>query len=162
MHYWYSNHIISVSIFRCTRCNDRERSVNVMSDATSADGAWDRRRWLILGVIGLAQLMVVLDVTVMNIALPSAQHALRFTTADRQWVVTAYTLAFGSLLLVSLIDHAHEGRAPAATAWVLGAGAAVVLGATMLIPASLPGWQRDRGLYQPLSRTCAAAAVACL
>jgi EmrB/QacA subfamily drug resistance transporter len=71
-----------------------------MSDATTADGAWDRRRWLILGVIGLAQLMVVLDVTVMNIALPSAQHALRFTTADRQWVVTAYTLSFGSLLLL--------------------------------------------------------------
>ena len=71
-----------------------------MSDATIADGAWDRRRWLILGVIGLAQLMVVLDATIMNIALPSAQHALGFTTADRQWVVTAYTLAFGSLLLL--------------------------------------------------------------
>jgi len=69
-----------------------------MSDATSTESARDRR-WLILGVIGLAQLMVVLDVTVMNIALPSAQRALGFTTADRQWVVTAYTLAFGSLLL---------------------------------------------------------------
>ena len=56
--------------------------------------------WLILGVIGLAQLMVVLDLTVMNIALPSAQRALHFTTVDRQWVVTAYTLAFGSLLLL--------------------------------------------------------------
>ena len=71
-----------------------------MSDATTADGAWDRRRWLILGVIGLAQLMVVLDVTVLNIALPSAQRALGFSTADRQWVVTAYTVAFGSLLLL--------------------------------------------------------------
>src|SRR5690242_9188760 len=70
-----------------------------MSDATSVDSARDRR-WLILGVIGLAQLMVVLDLTVMNIALPSAQRALHFTTADRQWVVTAYTLAFGSLLLL--------------------------------------------------------------
>ncbi len=69
-----------------------------MSDATSADSARDRR-WLVLGVIGLAQLMVVLDLTVMNIALPSAQRALGFTTVDRQWVVTAYTLAFGSLLL---------------------------------------------------------------
>jgi MFS family permease len=69
-----------------------------MSDAISGDGARDRR-WLILGVIGLAQLMVVLDITVMNIALPSAQRALGFTTADRQWVITAYTLAFGSLLL---------------------------------------------------------------
>ena len=71
-----------------------------MSGATSTDSAWDRRRWLILGVIGLAQLMVVLDLTVMNVALPSAQRALHFTTVDRQWVVTAYTLAFGSLLLL--------------------------------------------------------------
>ena len=61
---------------------------------------WDRRRWLILGVIALAQLMVVLDLTVMNVALPSAQRALGFTTVDRQWVVTAYSLAFGSLLLL--------------------------------------------------------------
>jgi EmrB/QacA subfamily drug resistance transporter len=59
----------------------------------------DGRRWLALAVIGIAQLMVVLDLTVMNIALPSAQQALHFTTADRQWVVTAYSLAFGSLLL---------------------------------------------------------------
>src|SRR5450631_2260200 len=70
-----------------------------MSDTTSASGGLGRRRWLILGTIGLAQLMVVLDLTVMNIALPSAQRALHFTTVDRQWVVTAYTLAFGSLLL---------------------------------------------------------------
>jgi EmrB/QacA subfamily drug resistance transporter len=70
-----------------------------MPDATSGNSAPDRR-WLILGVIGLAQLMVILDLTVMNIALPSAQRALGFTTVDRQWVVTAYTLAFGSLLLL--------------------------------------------------------------
>jgi hypothetical protein len=71
-----------------------------MSDAASANSALGRRRWLILGVIALAQLMVVLDLTVMNIALPSAQRALHFNTVDRQWVVTAYTLAFGSLLLL--------------------------------------------------------------
>jgi EmrB/QacA subfamily drug resistance transporter len=71
-----------------------------MSDATTADVGWDRRQWLILCVIALAQLMVVLDLTVMNIALPSAQRALHFTTVDRQWVVTAYSLAFGSLLLL--------------------------------------------------------------
>jgi EmrB/QacA subfamily drug resistance transporter len=63
------------------------------------DTRWDRRRWLVLSVIGLAQLMVVLDLTVMNIALPSAQRALHFSTPDRKWMVTAYTLAFGSLLL---------------------------------------------------------------
>jgi hypothetical protein len=59
-----------------------------MSADTSLSSGLGRRRWLILGVIGLAQLMVVLDLTVMNIALPSAQRALHFTTADRQWVVT--------------------------------------------------------------------------
>jgi hypothetical protein len=64
------------------------KGANLMSDATSVSSARDRR-WLILGVIGLAQLMVVLDLTVMNIALPSAQRALHFTTADRRWVVTA-------------------------------------------------------------------------
>ena len=53
-------------------------------------------------------------------------------------------------------------RTPAATAWVLCAGAAVVLCATMLVSASLQAWHRDRGLYRPLARTCAAVAVACL
>ena len=57
------------------------------------------RRWWILALLGIAQLMVVLDATIVNIALPSAQRALGFTTVDRQWVVTAYALAFGSLLL---------------------------------------------------------------
>jgi MFS family permease len=58
------------------------------------------RRWLILFVLGIAQLMVVLDVTVVNIALPSVQEALEFSNDQRQWVVTAYALAFGSLLLL--------------------------------------------------------------
>jgi EmrB/QacA subfamily drug resistance transporter len=58
------------------------------------------RRWWVLAVASVAQLMVVLDVTVVNIALPSAQRALAFSDADRQWVVTAYALAFGSLLLI--------------------------------------------------------------
>ncbi|HKR71412.1 MAG TPA: MFS transporter [Streptosporangiaceae bacterium] len=58
------------------------------------------RRWLVLVVVSVAQLMVVLDATIVNIALPSAQRALGFPNSDRQWVVTAYALAFGSLLLV--------------------------------------------------------------
>jgi EmrB/QacA subfamily drug resistance transporter len=65
----------------------------------SADRA-SAHRWWVLAVIGLAQLMVVLDATIVNIALPSAQHALGFSDSDRQWVVTAYSLAFGSLLLL--------------------------------------------------------------
>ncbi|MGP3776482.1 MFS transporter [Streptomyces sp. SDT5-1] len=57
-------------------------------------------RWWVLAVIGLAQLMVVLDATIVNIALPSAQADLGFSDDGRQWVVTAYSLAFGSLLLL--------------------------------------------------------------
>ncbi|MDH2444556.1 MFS transporter [Amnibacterium sp. CER49] len=58
------------------------------------------RRWWTLAVVALAQLMVVLDATVVNIALPSAQADLGFGDGDRQWIVTAYSLAFGSLLLL--------------------------------------------------------------
>src|SRR5712691_294609 len=58
------------------------------------------RRWLVLLVVAIAQLMVVLDATIVNIALPSAQQALGFSNGDRQCVVTAYALSFGSLLLV--------------------------------------------------------------
>ena len=56
------------------------------------------RRWLILAVLGVAQLMVVLDATIVNIALPSAQKALGFSDDSRQWIITAYALAFGGLL----------------------------------------------------------------
>ena len=72
-----------------------------MSSATGGPPAASAdRRWLVLVVVAVAQLMVVLDSTVVNIALPSAQRALGFPNSDRQWVVTAYALAFGSLLLV--------------------------------------------------------------
>jgi EmrB/QacA subfamily drug resistance transporter len=57
-------------------------------------------RWLVLVVVSIAQLMVVLDATVVNIALPSAQADLGFDNSQRQWIVTAYALAFGSLLLL--------------------------------------------------------------
>jgi EmrB/QacA subfamily drug resistance transporter len=58
------------------------------------------RRWLVLAVLGIAQLMVVLDATIVNIALPSAQSDLGFSDDSRQWIITAYSLAFGSLLLL--------------------------------------------------------------
>jgi EmrB/QacA subfamily drug resistance transporter len=65
----------------------------------SPTNASSRIRWLILALIGVAQLMVVLDATIVTIALPSAQEALGFSDESRQWVVTAYALSFGSLLL---------------------------------------------------------------
>src|SRR5437660_7547674 len=77
-----------------------------MSSVTTTPATLDRRtapadrRWLVLVVAAVAQLMLVLDATIVNIALPSAQQALGFSNSDRQWVVTAYALSFGSLLLV--------------------------------------------------------------
>jgi MFS family permease len=88
----------------------------------------DRRRWLILGTVGLAQLMVVLDTAIVNIALPSAQRALGFSTADRQWVVTAYALAFGSLLLLGGRLGDLIGRKTTFLAGALGFAAASAVG----------------------------------
>jgi len=73
---------------------------SVTPDSGGQQAAANDHRWLILVIVAVAQLMVVLDATVVNIALPSAQHALGFPNGDRQWVVTAYALAFGSLLLL--------------------------------------------------------------
>jgi EmrB/QacA subfamily drug resistance transporter len=67
---------------------------------TATHNSDSTRRWFILALIGVAQLMVVLDATIVNIALPSAQHALGFSDDSRQWIVTAYALSFGSLLLL--------------------------------------------------------------
>jgi EmrB/QacA subfamily drug resistance transporter len=88
------------------------------------------RRWQALGVIGIAQLMVVLDVTIVNIALPSAQQDLGFSADDRQWVITAYALAFGSLLLLGGRIGDLFGRKRVFIAGLLGfAGASAVGGA---------------------------------
>src|SRR3954447_22926116 len=61
----------------------------------------DRRRWASLGVVCLAQLMIVLDVTIVNVALPSIQHDLHFSQGDLTWVVNAFLITFGSLLLLA-------------------------------------------------------------
>jgi EmrB/QacA subfamily drug resistance transporter len=73
------------------------RSTN---SAAPHDNPHHLRRWWILAILAIAQLMVVLDATVVNIALPTAQRALGFNDNDRQWIVTGYALAFGSLLLI--------------------------------------------------------------
>lgn len=74
------------------------RRPSIPSWATAAEP--DPRRWWALVVIAIAQLMVVLDASIVNIALPSAQRDLGMSDANRQWVITAYTLAFGGLLLL--------------------------------------------------------------
>lgn len=86
--------------------------------------------------------------------------------AGLQWMfghlpLTAAVAAMGAAM-ASLVGHAHDARTPAATAWVLSAGTAVVLCTTMLLAASLHAWREDRDLYRPLARTCGAVALACL
>jgi MFS family permease len=111
---------------------------------------------LILALLGIAQLMVVLDVTVVNVALPSAQAALHFSADNRQWIVTAYSLAFGSVLLLggklgdlfgrkSMLIGGSVGFAlasalgGAARSFAMLAGARALQGATgaLLAPAAL-------------------------
>jgi EmrB/QacA subfamily drug resistance transporter len=70
------------------------------SQPTAHSASGEPNRWAVLALLGVAQLMVVLDATIVNIALPSAQEALNFSTDSRQWIITAYALAFGSLLLL--------------------------------------------------------------
>ncbi len=88
----------------------------------------DPRRWIALAFIAIAQLMIVVDASVVNIALPSAQRALHISTADRQWVVTAYTLAFGGLLLLGGRIADYVGRKRVFLLGLIGFAAASALG----------------------------------
>jgi EmrB/QacA subfamily drug resistance transporter len=72
----------------------------VVSGRASESATAEPNRWAVLALLGVAQLMVVLDATIVTIAIPSAQKSLGFSTESRQWIVTAYALAFGSLLLL--------------------------------------------------------------
>ena len=85
-------------------------------------------RWWILAVACLAQLMVVLDATIVNIALPTAQADIGFSVDDRQWVVTGYALAFGSLLLVGGRLSDLLGRKITLITGLVGFAAASALG----------------------------------
>ena len=96
--------------------------------SAAATGELDPRRWLALGVIAVAQLMIILDASIVNIALPSAQADLGISDADRQWVVTAYTLAFGGLLLLGGRIADFMGRKRTFIVGLLGFAGASALG----------------------------------
>jgi EmrB/QacA subfamily drug resistance transporter len=98
-------------------------------DAAQTSGdELDPRRWLALGIIAVAQLMIILDASIVNIALPSAASDLHISAADRQWVVTAYTLAFGGLLLLGGRIADFTGRKRTFVIGLLGFAAASALG----------------------------------
>ena len=95
---------------------------------TEAPTGVDPRRWLALVVIAVAQLIVVLDASIVNIALPSAQDALGISDANRQWVVTAYALAFGGLLLLGGRIADFVGRKRVFIIGLVGFGVASAVG----------------------------------
>ncbi|MES1193067.1 MAG: MFS transporter, partial [Solirubrobacterales bacterium] len=108
------------------------------------------RRWLILAILGLAQLMVVLDATIVNIALPSAQQDLGFSDESRQWIVTAYALAFGSLLLLGGRIGDLFGRKWVFIAGLIGFAVASALGGAAQSFGLLVGARALQGLFGAL------------
>jgi EmrB/QacA subfamily drug resistance transporter len=102
--------------------------MSTAAEDVADDIAQHPRRWIALGVIAISQLMVVLDATIVNIALPSAQRTLDITDADRQWVVTAYTLAFGGLLLLGGRIADYWGRKRTFLVGSIGFAAASAIG----------------------------------
>jgi EmrB/QacA subfamily drug resistance transporter len=123
------------------------------TQATGVEGAVDphhSRRWLILSVLGLAQLMVVLDATIVNIALPTAQSALGFSDNDRQWIITAYALAFGSLLLLGGRIADIFGRKRAFLIGLVGFAVASAVGGAATSFGMLAGARAFQGAFGAL------------
>lgn len=125
-------------------------SARPLDAATSTTTDPDRHRWWGLGAIGLAQLMVVLDMTIVNIALPSAQRDLGISDADRQWVITAYTLAFGGLLLLGGRVGDLIGRKRALIIGLVGFAAASALGGVATNAGMLLGARALQGVFAAL------------
>jgi EmrB/QacA subfamily drug resistance transporter len=107
----------------------------------------DSRRWLTLAFAALAQLMIALDATIMNIALPSAQRTLGFSDANRQWVITAYALAFGGLLLLGGRIADRYGRRRAFLIGLAGFAAASALGGAAPSPGMLIAARALQGAF---------------
>jgi EmrB/QacA subfamily drug resistance transporter len=107
----------------------------------------DPRRWWALAVIAVAQLMIVLDASVVIVALPSAQRALHISVADRQWVMSAYTLAFGSLLLLGGRIADYLGRRRMFFIGLLGFAGASALGGLAQSSAMLFGARALQGAF---------------
>src|SRR5580698_11366213 len=110
----------------------------------------DPRRWGILAVVIVAQLMIVLDASIVTIALPSAQHALHISTANRQWVITAFTVAFGGLLLLGGRIADYGGRKRMFGVGLIGFAAASALGGLAVDQGMLFGARALQGAFAAL------------
>ncbi len=118
-----------------------------------------RRRWLVLVVLGLTQLMVALDATVINIALPRAQVALHFSAGDRQWAITAYALAFGSLLLLGGRLGDLWGRRTALVVGLVGFAVASAVGGFASNFTELVAARAVQGVFSAILAPAALAAL---
>ncbi|WP_073950865.1 MFS transporter [Streptomyces kebangsaanensis] len=107
----------------------------------------DPHRWWALVVIALAQLMVVLDATIVNIALPSAQRALHMSDGNRQWVITAYSVAFGGLLLLGGRIADLVGRKRTFVAGLIGFAVASAFGGAATSAGMLYGARALQGVF---------------
>ncbi|MGW0560060.1 MFS transporter [Streptomyces sp. NPDC003016] len=120
----------------------------------------DPGRWKALVFIALAQLMVVLDATIVNIALPSAQQDLGISDANRQWVITAYALAFGGLLLFGGRIADLWGRKRTFVVGLLGFAAASALGGAATNEALMLGSRALQGAFGALLAPAALSLLA--
>jgi len=127
-------------------CSSGQMSVTQTGESSAATGP-DPRRWWGLVIIALAQLMVVLDATIVNIALPSAQRDLGMSDGNRQWVITAYTLAFGGLLLLGGRIADLVGRKRTFIIGLIGFAGASALGGAATTSGMLFGARALQGVF---------------
>ncbi|MFF3687484.1 MFS transporter [Streptomyces sp. NPDC002187] len=120
----------------------------------------DANRWKALVFIALAQLMVVLDATIVNIALPTAQQDLGISDANRQWVITAYALAFGGLLLFGGRIADLWGRKRTFVVGLIGFAAASALGGAANGEAMMLGARALQGAFGALLAPAALSLLA--
>jgi EmrB/QacA subfamily drug resistance transporter len=120
----------------------------------------DPKRWLVLIIIGLVQLMIVLDITIVNIALPTAQVDLGMSDANRQWVITAYTLAFAGLLLLGGRISDFVGRKRALLIGLTGFALASAVGGAATTDTMLIASRAVQGAFGALLGPTALALLA--
>ena len=134
-------------------------SLSIRAESDLAPNGQNPKRWLALGIIAVSQLMIVLDASIVNIALPSAQHALHISTANRQWVITAYTLAFGGLLLLGGRVADYLGRKRVFIVGLVGFAAASAIGGLAPNSAALFGARALQGAFAALMAPAALSLI---
>jgi EmrB/QacA subfamily drug resistance transporter len=134
-------------------------NIDDTATAPPSEAPPDPRRWLALAVIAVAQLMIVLDASIVTIALPSAQKALHISVDNRQWVITAYTLAFGGLLLLGGRIADFMGRKRMFIVGLVGFALASALGGVAQNAAMLFGARALQGGFAALMAPAALSLI---